>query len=68
MCQSLPYAEFRLEDVTNFDVSRIVPDLSIGYTLEVDLEYIRSIYMTDTLTYFSAQHAINRQASAKINF
>jgi len=52
MCQSLPYAEFRLEDVTNFDVSRIAPDLSIGYTLEVDLEYLQHLHDRHTDLFF----------------
>jgi len=69
MCQLLPYAEFQwFEDAVNFDVSAIAPDSSTGYIFEVDLEYPQHIYTTDTLTYLSAQRAINRPASAKINF
>jgi len=45
MCQLLPYAEFRrVDDITDFDVSAIVPDSSTGYILEVDLEYPQSIH------------------------
>jgi len=64
MYQPLPYTEFQwIEDTVNFDVSSIVPDSFTGYILEVDLEYLQ-----DTLTYLSAQRAINRPASAEINF
>jgi len=37
ICQSLPYVDF--DDVDNFDVMTIATDSSMGYVLEVDLEY-----------------------------
>ena len=49
-----------------FDVSVIAPDSFTGYIFEVDLEYPQNLH--DILTYLSAQRAITRPASAKINF
>jgi hypothetical protein len=47
MSQPLPYGEFRwVEDVENFDVRAIAPDSSMGYILEVDLEYSQSLHDT----------------------
>jgi len=66
MCP-LPYAEFQwIEDAVNFDVSTIAPDSPVIFSRSIS--NIRSIYMTDILTYLSAQCAINRPPSAKINF
>jgi len=67
MCQALPYAEFRwVENAANFDMSVIVPDSPTGYNLKIDFEYPQHLY--DTLICLSAQRAISRPASAKINF
>ncbi|RLU15428.1 hypothetical protein DMN91_012422 [Ooceraea biroi] len=44
MCQSLPYADFRWVDTSNFDVNVIALDLPKGYVLEVDLEYPRHLH------------------------
>jgi len=55
-----------IEDAVNFDVSAVAPDPPVIFSRSISS--IRSIYMTDTLTYLSAQRAINRPASAKINF
>jgi len=54
------------EDAANFDVQslRIHPLVIFSRSISS----IHSIYMTDTLTYLSAQRTINRPASAKINF
>ncbi|XP_011875161.1 PREDICTED: uncharacterized protein LOC105566057 [Vollenhovia emeryi] len=47
MCQPLPYANFRwIEDITNFDASTIAADSTIGYILEVDLEYPQHLHDT----------------------
>ncbi|XP_025159353.1 uncharacterized protein LOC112589602 [Harpegnathos saltator] len=49
MCQQLPYAEFRwVDDVSNFDVSSIALDSSIGYILEIDLEYQQHLHDAHT--------------------
>ncbi|KAL6418056.1 hypothetical protein ACFW04_012373 [Cataglyphis niger] len=40
MCQSLPYENFRwIEDVSSVDLMFVIPNLPIGYILEVDLAY-----------------------------
>jgi len=54
------------EDAVNFDVSATALDPPVIFSRPISS--IRSIYTTDTLTYLSAQRAINHPASAKINF
>ncbi|XP_036146043.1 uncharacterized protein LOC118646698 [Monomorium pharaonis] len=45
MCQPLPYAKFQwVEDILNFNVNTIAPDLPTGYILEVDLEYPQNLH------------------------
>ncbi|XP_076247921.1 uncharacterized protein LOC143187752 [Calliopsis andreniformis] len=45
MCQPLPYAGFQwIDSVENFDVSSIAIDSSIGYILEVDIEYPQHLH------------------------
>ncbi|XP_076247943.1 uncharacterized protein LOC143187601 [Calliopsis andreniformis] len=45
MSQPLPYAGFQwIDSVENFDVSSIAIDSSIGYILEVDIEYSQHLH------------------------
>ena len=56
MCQPLPYAEFRwAEDAANFDVSAIALASSIGYILEVDLEYPQHLHDLHTAVLYDAR-------------
>ena len=49
MCQPLPYADFQwVSNILNFDVSSITLDSSIGYILEVDLEYPQHLHDAHT--------------------
>ncbi|XP_077282587.1 uncharacterized protein LOC143908702 [Temnothorax americanus] len=49
MCQPLPYADFKwVDNVTDFNVMDIALDSSIGYILEVDLEYPQHLHNAHT--------------------
>ncbi|XP_071643029.1 uncharacterized protein [Temnothorax longispinosus] len=49
MSQPLPYADFKwVDDVTDFNVMDVALDSSIGYILEVDLEYPQHLHDAHT--------------------
>ncbi|XP_077263129.1 uncharacterized protein LOC143897999 [Temnothorax americanus] len=49
MCQPLPYADFKwVDNVTDFNVMDVALDSSIGYILEVDLEYPQHLHDAHT--------------------
>ncbi|XP_071640863.1 uncharacterized protein [Temnothorax longispinosus] len=49
MSQPLPYADFKwVDDVTDFNIMDVALDSSIGYILEVDLEYPQHLHDAHT--------------------
>jgi hypothetical protein len=57
MMEYLPFQNFRwVEDVNDFDVTKISDTSDIGYILEVDLEYPQNIHDHDKDLPFCCEH------------
>ncbi|XP_076298346.1 uncharacterized protein LOC143217694 [Lasioglossum baleicum] len=69
MSQPLPHRDFRwVEDIDNFNVESIPIDSSVGYILEVDLEYPRDIHDAHADLPFCPSHDAATSSSQRKKF